>query len=100
MAGRERPLYAGAVKEFTVYTLGRLGLFVAAYAHVVGIYMLAAGTSHIPVIWPFLVAVVLSAVASYYLLKGPRERFALRVQERAANATRRFEEARAKEDVD
>ncbi len=100
MVGGERPLYAGGVKEFTVYTLGRLGLFAAAYAVVVGIYMLAAGTSHIPVFWPFLVAIVLSAVASYYLLRGPRERFALRVQQRADNATRRFEEVRAKEDAD
>ena len=100
MAARECPVYPGPVKEFTVYTLARLGLFAASYALVIGIYMLVAGTSHIPVFWPFLAAIVLSAVASYVLLTGPRERFAAKVQQRAAAASRRFEEARAKEDVD
>ena len=88
------------MKEFTVYTLARIGLFVASYAVVVGVYMLFAGTHAVPLIWPFFVAVVISAVASYYLLKGPRQRFAARVERRAAAASRRFEEARAKEDVD
>jgi hypothetical protein len=86
------------VKEFAVYTLARLGVFVASYAVVVGVYMLVAGTDHVPVLWPFLAAIVISAVASYYLLRGPRERFARRVEARAAAATRRFEAARAKED--
>jgi hypothetical protein len=88
------------VKEFAVYTVARLGLFVASYAVVVGVYMLFAGTHAVPLLWPFFVAVVISAVASYYLLKGPRERFAAKVGQRAAAASRRFEEARAKEDLD
>jgi hypothetical protein len=46
------------------------------------------------------VAVVLSAVVSAYLLRGPRQRFAARVEQRATAATRRFEEIRAKEDED
>ena len=88
------------MKEFAVYTVARLGLFVASYAVVVGVYMIFAGTHSVPLLWPFFVAVVISAVASYYLLKGPRERFAARVERRAAAASRRFEEARAKEDRD
>jgi hypothetical protein len=86
------------VKEFAVYTAARIGLFVASYAVIVGVYIVATGTPHVPVFWPFLIAALVSAVGSYYLLRGPRERFAARVEQRAANISRRFEEARAKED--
>ncbi|MGN6131097.1 MAG: DUF4229 domain-containing protein [Nocardioidaceae bacterium] len=88
------------MKEFAVYTLARLGLFVASYAVVIGIYLLVAGTAHVPVFWPLLVALVISSAASVYLLRGLRHRFAAKVEQRAHNATRRFEEMRAKEDVD
>jgi mannitol-specific phosphotransferase system IIBC component len=88
------------VKEFAVYTVARIALFVASYAVIAGLYMLVARTDSVPLVWPLLVAAVVSAIASLYLLKGPRARFALRVEERAANMSRRFEEARAKEDLD
>jgi hypothetical protein len=88
------------VKEFAIYTVARLGLFVASYAVISGIYMLVTGTDSVPLIWPLLLAAIVSAVASLYLLKGPRTRFAARVEQRAATMTRRFEEARAKEDQD
>jgi len=81
-----------------VYTLARLGLFVASYALVVGVYLLVTGGDRVPLIWPFLVAVVISAVASFYLLRGMRERFAFVVEARANRASQKFEEMRAKED--
>jgi predicted Co/Zn/Cd cation transporter (cation efflux family) len=86
------------VKEFAVYTLARLGLFIASYALVVGVYLLVTGGDDVPLIWPFLVAVVISAVASIYLLRGQRERFAQVVQRRAEAASRRLEQSRSKED--
>ncbi|HVI35572.1 MAG TPA: DUF4229 domain-containing protein [Gaiellales bacterium] len=86
------------MKEFWVYTLARIGLFVASYALVVGIWMVASGGSAVPLLWPFFLAVAISAVGSLYLLKGPRARFAARVEARASAATARFEAARAKED--
>jgi mannitol-specific phosphotransferase system IIBC component len=86
------------VKEFAVYTLARLGLFAASYAIVVGVYLLVSGSGAVPLLWPFLVAVLVSAVASLYLLKGQRERFAAVVQQKAETVSRRFEQARAKED--
>lgn len=92
--------YPGVVKPFVVYTLLRVALFVACYSLTIGIYMLLAGTDSVPVLWPLLVAVVLSSLLSYPLLRGPRERFALRIEERAQRATERFEAAKAKEDVD
>ena len=88
------------MKEFVVYTVARLGLFLASYAVIAGVYMVATGTRHVPVVWPFLLAALVSAVGSYYLLRGPRARFAARVEQRAANLSRRFEAARAKEDSD
>ena len=88
------------MKEFAIYTVARLGLFVASYAVISGIYMLVTGTDSVPLIWPLLLAAIVSAVASLYLLKGPRTRFAARFEQRAATMTRRFEEARAKEDQD
>jgi peptidoglycan/LPS O-acetylase OafA/YrhL len=86
------------VKEFAVYTLARIGLFLASWAVLAGLATLVLGSPYW--VWTLLVAAVISAVASYYLLKGPRERFAARVDARARAATARFEERRAKEDQD
>ncbi len=83
-----------------MYTLARLGLFVASYAVIAGAWVVTTGTGRVPVLWPLLLAAVVSAVASYYLLRGPRQRFAQRVDARAAAMARRFEHARAKEDED
>ncbi|HET6627156.1 MAG TPA: DUF4229 domain-containing protein [Nocardioidaceae bacterium] len=86
------------MKEFAVYTLSRLGLFVASYAVVVGLYLLFSGGDPVPLFWPFLVAIGISSVASVYLLKQQRARFAAVVERRASAASRRFEQSRAKED--
>jgi hypothetical protein len=88
------------VKEFVIYTASRIALFVAAYAVVVGIYLAVTRADSIPLFWPFLVAIVISSVGSVYLLKGQRARFAAVVERRAQAASRRFEQARAKEDQD
>lgn len=86
------------VKEFAIYTAARLGLFVVAYGAVVGGYLLVGDETRIPLFWPFLVAVLVSAVASAFLLRRQRDAFALAVQRRAERASARFEAARAKED--
>ncbi len=86
------------MKLFAIYTLSRIGLFVAAYALIAGIYMLVAGTTSVPVFWPFVAAILVSATASWFLLRGQRDRLAASVQRRAAAASRKFEETRAKED--
>lgn len=85
------------MKEFAVYTAARLALFVAAYAAVVGVYLLVSDDP-VPLLWPFLLAIVISSVASIYLLRRQRERFAAVVQRRAEAASARFEQARSKED--
>jgi hypothetical protein len=86
------------VKEFAIYTAARLVLFVVAYAAVVGAYLLVVGAGPIPLFWPFLLAVVISAIASALLLRRQRDAFALAVQRRAARASAAFERSRAKED--
>jgi len=88
------------VKEFVVYTAARLGVFVATYAVVAGVYLLVTGSDTLPVLWPLLLAAVISAVVSVFLLKGMRERFAAVVQRRAEGASARFEATKAKEDQD
>ena len=86
------------VKEFVVYTLARIGLFVASYAVIAGLYLLVTGGDSLPLLWPLLLAALVSAVASYFLLRGQRDRFAAVVQRRAETATSRFEASRSKED--
>jgi hypothetical protein len=88
------------VKEFIVYTLARIGLFVASYALIVGVYLLVTGGDKVPLLWPLLLAAVVSSIASVYLLKQMRERFAAVIDRRARAASARFEEARSKEDTD
>jgi mannitol-specific phosphotransferase system IIBC component len=87
------------MKEFLVYTGLRLGLFVSAFVIVAGIWALASD-QEVNLIWPLLIAMLVSAVASAYLLKGPRERLAARIEDRARRASAKFEEMRGKEDVD
>jgi hypothetical protein len=87
------------VKEFLAYTAARLALFIGVYVVVVGVYLLVTGSSTIPLIWPFLVAVVASSILSVYLLRGLRARFGAVIERRASAASRRFERARSKEDL-
>jgi len=83
---RERLLtgdaYRGGVKEFLTYTGARLGLFATCYVVVLGVTALITD-GPLPVLWPLLVAAVLSTVLAAFLLRGMRDRFADRVTERA-----------------
>ncbi len=86
------------MKEFWTYTLLRIALFVGTTAVVWGIYALIADTINLLVV--VLVAAVISSVLSWKLLAGPRNRFAASVEARAARASARFEEVKAREDTD
>jgi CHASE1-domain containing sensor protein len=54
----------------------------------------------VPLLWALILGFALSGVASYFLLNRQRAAFARRVEERAQRASVRFEEMRAREDVD
>ncbi len=86
------------MKEFWTYTLLRIVLFVGTTAVVWGVYALVADTINLLVV--VLVAAVISSVLSWKLLAGPRNRFAASVEARAARASARFEEMKAREDTD
>ncbi|HET9760511.1 MAG TPA: DUF4229 domain-containing protein [Nocardioidaceae bacterium] len=83
------------MKEFVVYTLARIGLFLASLLVFFGVFAALRVNS---VLWPLVLAALASGVASYFLLRHQRERFAARVDARARAAAARFEQARAKED--
>ena len=86
------------MKEFWVYTLLRLGLFVGSFAIVFGIWFLVAES--VTLLWVIVIAFVISGIASYFLLDRQRAAFASRVEARAQRASAAFEEMRAREDVD
>jgi CHASE2 domain-containing sensor protein len=86
------------VKEFWVYTLARLALFVVTWVAVTGIAALVTGEPY-PVV-TLLIAFLISGVGSYVVLRGPREALARKVEERAGRASARYEQMRSSEDVD
>jgi hypothetical protein len=85
------------VKDFLVYTVARLGLLVASFLVIWGTFRAFGSTNFLLIL---VLAAIASAVASYYLLRGPRARFAARVDSRASRVVQRFEASRAKEDDD
>jgi hypothetical protein len=88
------------VKHFLVYTLLRFGLFVATYAVLSLLAVMAFGRESAVFFVALLLAAVISSLLSLRLLAGPRERFAQSVEARAGRAKARFEEMRSSEDVD
>jgi uncharacterized membrane protein len=86
------------VKAFWTYTLMRVLLFVATAAVVFGAWVLIRGQA--PIMWVLIIAFLVSGVASFFLLNRQRSAFATQVDERAHRAAAKFEEMRAKEDVD
>ncbi|WP_162529810.1 DUF4229 domain-containing protein [Nocardioides caldifontis] len=70
------------MKEFWTYTAARFGLFATCYVVVLGVASLVTDGG-LPVLWPLLVAAVLSTVLSTFMLRGLRERFADKVVSRA-----------------
>ena len=86
------------MKAFWVYTALRLLLFAATAVVVFGIWLAIAGSA--PIMWVLVIAFLVSGVASYFVLDPQRTAFARQVDERAHRAAEKFEEMRAKEDVD
>lgn len=87
------------MKYFLIYTGLRIALFAATWSITIGLAVLVFGTGAQVGVWTFFIAVLVSFLLSYRVLRGPRERFARSVEERAARAAARFEEIRTREDV-
>lgn len=88
------------MKEFWTYTLLRVALFVATYVVIAGLWMLLLGSGNQAFLWPFVIAALVSSFISLKYLEPQRERFAARVQARAAKVSARMEEIKAREDQD
>ena len=86
------------MKEFWIYTLLRVVLFLASLGIVVGVWFLV--DDQVPVVWAIIIAFLMSGVGSYFLLNHQREALARRVQTRAETMTAKMDEMRSKEDVD
>jgi predicted Co/Zn/Cd cation transporter (cation efflux family) len=87
------------VKEFVVYTVMRILLFMASFGIVVGLMALAFDGRY-NLFWAIILAFLISGVASFFILDRQREAFARRVEARAAKASAAFEERKAREDQD
>lgn len=87
------------MKEFVVYTVLRIVLFLASFGVVVGVMALVFD-GRFNLFWAVVLAFLVSGVASYYVLDHQREAFARRVETRAAKASAAFEERKAREDED
>jgi hypothetical protein len=86
------------VKEFWVYTGLRLMFFAASVIVVGGIWLAVTDSANL--MWVLLISLVISGVASLFLLGRQRSALAQHVDQRARRATERFDELKAKEDVD
>lgn len=87
------------MKEFVVYTVLRIVLFMASFGIVVGVMALAFDGRY-NLFWAIILAFLVSGVASFFVLDRQREAFARRVEARAARASAAFEERKASEDQD
>lgn len=89
------------MKDFAIYTVARFGIFLAIWGLLVLVAFLIWDTIDPSVL---LVTAVVGAVISLpvaaRMLRGPRERLAQHLADRAARGRARFEEMRSKEDRD
>jgi hypothetical protein len=86
------------VKEFWIYTGLRLLFFAASVVVVGGIWLAITDSANL--MWVLIISLALSGLASYFLLGRWRTALARHVDDRARRATEKFEELKAKEDVD
>lgn len=86
------------MRSFAGYTLARLGVFAAVFGLIWAVGFRWLAWDQLSVLWTALVALAVSAVVSYWLLAGLRDRLARDVDSRARRIADRFEESRRAED--
>lgn len=86
------------MKDLALYSLLRIVLFVALASVVAAITRLF--TEQVSILWVLVATAVLSVPASWFLLRGPRERVAANLQARQVAASERLERMRSAEDDD
>lgn len=88
------------MKAFWTYTLARLAVFAVTFGVLWLIGSIWIEWSTLTTSLVLLVALVLSAILSIFLLEGLRNNLARQIQDRATRMTERIEESRRAEDVD
>ena len=88
------------MKAFLTYTAARIALFAVTFGIVWGIASIFFESGNTLSLLVLLVALILSSVASIFLLADLRNKLALNVQQRAERMTERLEESRRAEDID
>lgn len=88
------------MKVFLTYTAARIAVFAVTFGIVWGIASIFFESGNTFSLLVLLVALILSSVASIFLLADLRNKFALNVQQRAERMTERLEESRRAEDID
>jgi hypothetical protein len=88
------------MKYFLLYTLARVGLFAVAFGIIWLVLFSWVSWTYAALLWTVLLAAIISAIASIFVLRSVRERFALEVAARAERMSQRIEDARAAEDED
>lgn len=86
------------MKEFWIYTGLRLLLFAASVALVGGTWLAVSDSANL--MWILIISLVISGLASYFLLGRQRSALAHHVDDRARRASTKIEEMKAKEDID
>ena len=86
------------MKEFWIYTGLRLLLFAASVALVGGTWLTVSDSANL--MWILIISLVISGLASYFLLGRQRSALAHHVDDRARRASTKIEEMKAKEDID
>ncbi|WP_447643781.1 DUF4229 domain-containing protein [Nocardioides zeae] len=88
------------MKQFVIYTLMRLALFVVVYAVVLGVWTLVFGSGPLIQLPPLVIAMLISGIVAFVLLDEQREAFAERVDARAQRVSSSYEKSRSREDED
>lgn len=88
------------MKAFWTYTFARLAVFAVCFAIVWAISQIWLESTSIVMLFNLLIALVVSAVISIFLLAGLRDKLAISVHQRATRISQHIEESRRAEDVD
>ncbi|MDR7087887.1 hypothetical protein J2X11_002726 [Aeromicrobium panaciterrae] len=88
------------MKAFLTYTAARIAVFAVTFGIVWGIASIFFESGNTFSLLVLLVSLLLSSVASIFLLADLRNKLALNVQQRAERMTERLEESRRAEDID
>lgn len=86
------------MKLFARYTLARVLLFAASWAVVWLVASIWLEWSSVTALWTALIALLVSSVASFVLLRGMRERMAAGVQAGSGRVRQRYRESQERED--